>query len=800
MGVASAGQQTAGSGVATAASGRRLVCCVSLVTAIWSVSLLKWVWTGSTVPWDAKNQFYAFFRFLAQALHTGQSPFWNPYHYGGHPALADPQSLILSPLFLVWAWLDPAPSMRVFDALAYSHLLIGGVAIAFLGERRNWPIAATVLTAGIFMLGASAASRLNHTGIIAIFGLMPLALLTLEVALERNSLPAACGFAVIASIILLGRNQVALLVSLLLCAAAARDAMLSGRPVQFLADRWQVFAVMGGIIAVICIVPLLLTLEFASLSNRPEMDLPTALGSSLHPANLVTLAIPDAFGSQTADLAYWGPSYLTTPGSAATDVSFNYLFVGVVPVTLLIWLGISCGGIAKSGGRVWGGVLIFALAFAAGRYTPVFSLLFEQFPGISFFRRPNDATFLIGAALAFLAGHVLADFMEQGRAPARRGPALIALAMCVGVVASAFSVASVTRHAPALATEIAGALPLALAVIVATMVMRGRHQRVLAGSGLTAVALMELLTWNVASPLNAEAGSYYRLLERPRLGEHHPLDDLRAEISRRHRDGARPRVEITGLGGPWQNAATAFGIEATTGYNPLRIGLYDRFVVPGESPADPAGRQFPASFSDYGCSLARALGVEYLVLDRPLEKLTHLRKRPKAEPIRLGPDIWIYRLRPALPRVSFQPRIRVADVDATNFGALRNPPRSDLAVIDDETPPSKRLWLNRASGAHGEAKIVDWKTTEVVIDVNSKAAGVVVLHDNYYPGWIAEVDGQLVPILRADVLFRAVEVPAGRHRVRFRFEPLRFAHLMDAFHKLAHPQAPRYDDDWWAVP
>ena len=61
--------------------------------------------------------------------------------------------------------------------------------------------------------------------------------------------------------------------------------------------------------------------------------------------------------------------------------------------------------------------------------------------------------------------------------------------------------------------------------------------------------------------------------------------------------------------------------------------------------------------------------------------------------------------------------------------------------------------------------------------VDAPEAGVVVLRDLYYPGWTAAIDGQSVSILRADVLFRAVEVPAGRHTIVFRFEPLRLENL-----------------------
>jgi len=44
------------------------------------------------------------------------------------------------------------------------------------------------------------------------------------------------------------------------------------------------------------------------------------------------------------------------------------------------------------------------------------------------------------------------------------------------------------------------------------------------------------------------------------------------------------------------------------------------------------------------------------------------------------------------------------------------------------------------------------------------------LADLYFPGWTARVDGRPVPILRADFAFRALLLPAGRHRVEWSYE------------------------------
>ena len=72
---------------------------------------LAWPWLSGAVeiPYDAASQFYPQLAFLARSLATGQSPFWTPNIFAGWPQIADPQSLIFSPLHFIAALLVPQP-------------------------------------------------------------------------------------------------------------------------------------------------------------------------------------------------------------------------------------------------------------------------------------------------------------------------------------------------------------------------------------------------------------------------------------------------------------------------------------------------------------------------------------------------------------------------------------------------------------------------------------------------------------------------------------------------------------------
>ena len=763
---------------------------LGLTTLLWLVVATRWRAGAYTVPWDSKNQFFAFFRFLGRSFHDGTSILWNPYHYGGHPSIADPQSPVFWPQFLLWAALDPAPTLETFDMFVLAHLLLGGLALVLIGWRRGWPPPACILAAVVFMLGGPAMGRLNHVGITVCYGLFPVAVLLLDLALERRSLLLGAVFAVIASMIAIGRNQVALMLCLLLVALAVRHVLNAAVPRDYLRQRAGVLALMAGLGACLVAVPVALTLQLAANSNRPAETLATALEASLHPANLASAAVAQVFGALSEQPGYWGPGETTVPEVKSTDDSFNYLFVGWVPVVLLAWLGVAAGRLPESSRRTWMWALVAATLFSLGRYTPLFPLIFQYVPGFDFFRRPIDGVFVMVVLVAVLSGDLLASFMHRGRSGFRPLATTLAGIAGIAILAAALAVSARTGHALDSGLAIARALPTGLLVIALLWWGHRPDRRAVAAWGLAAIASAELLAFNVATRLNAEDAAYYRILEAPSGKDVQPLRELEAELARRHLEGARPRVEIIGLGGPWQNLAMTRRIEATGGYNPLRIGIYDRFVAPGEASATMEDRPFPATFNGYGCPLAQALGLEYLMLDRPLEMLPPARRPASATLLLGGPNVWLYRIRGPLPRVSFQSRIEIAHAEQLDGrGHLLHRPGPDRALIDVATPPSPALVQASRLGPFlepsGTARIRQWRPDSVAIDVEAARAGIVVLHDTFYPGWTADVDGAPVAVLRTDVLFRGVEVPAGRHRVTFRYRPFALASLGALLHRPA---------------
>lgn len=168
-----------------------------------------------------------------------------------------------------------------------------------------------------------------------------------------------------------------------------------------------------------------------------------------------------------------------------------------------------------------------------------------------------------------------------------------------------------------------------------------------------------------------------------------------------------------------------------------------------------------------------------------IEELTLMgagRRRTVAELLGMGrhelayrdPDVVIYRNLDALPRAFVTYRARVVPDDETALSIIDDPtfdPRDEVLLAGED-----KLTSSAPPSTVGErvskVQIVRYTSRQVEVEVELDQPGYLVLLDSYYPGWRVTVDGRPATIQRANVLFRAVALDAGRHMVTFVYDPL----------------------------
>jgi uncharacterized membrane protein YfhO len=81
--------------------------------------------------------------------------------------------------------------------------------------------------------------------------------------------------------------------------------------------------------------------------------------------------------------------------------------------------------------------------------------------------------------------------------------------------------------------------------------------------------------------------------------------------------------------------------------------------------------------------------------------------------------------------------------------------------------------FGKDSAAH--IQLTQYGLQELQYQSNNSQNGLAVFADIYYPyGWKAYVDGKETPIMKANYMLRAIKVPAGQHKIEFKFHPERF--------------------------
>ena len=724
--------------------------------------VLAWPWLSGavTIPWDAKGQAYPQIVFMARAFAAGDSPFWTPNVFAGFPQIADPQSEIFSPPFFLLALFNPAPSFRAVDGVVFGMLILAGLAlIAFFRDRR-WHPAGALVAAFAFSFGGSAAWRLQHIGEVISLCWFALTLLALSRALTRSSLLYGFASGVLAGFMALGRDQIALLCIFILTAFVVWH-LWDGRGLWRRLLRALPPLSMGFIGGVLTVaIPIAFTLFLADDSNRPGMDFEEAARGSLPPLALLSAVVSNLFGVDGPMKDFWGPPSSLVWGETDLALARNMgaIYFGAIPLAAL---ACAAGVLRDRAVRVFLAMMIFMLFYTVGRHTPFFELAF-WIPGVDLYRRPADATFPLCALLAILAGYGVHGIIARGervRMKAGAGAVALLFALCL------FLAFEKGRLAQASGALMIGAVSLTVAVAalyLAPLFMRRAPHLVLA-----ALAVLMTLDLAVSNRPNESTG-----LPPATYDELHPdstnetLALIRERLAAHAAPDRRDRVELAAVDYEWPNMGLVHGFDHDLGFNPIRLKLFTDATNAQDQVSVPEERTFSPLYAHFRSPLADLLGVRLIVSRYPLERMDKGFDAKDFHFIGQTKDGFVWENPRALPRVMAPGAGQVVDIDRmlTEGGW----PEIDFTrtVLLDGDEAGVLL-----QGPPGEAKIISYRNTEVIVQVTSTEGCYLVLNDVWHSWWAAQVDGAPAPILQANVMFRGVRLGPGSHQVRFSFDP-----------------------------
>jgi hypothetical protein len=599
-------------------------------------------------------------------------------------------------------------------------------------------------------------------------------LFLLMVALRRASWPWGAAAGLATGFIALGRDQVALL-GLYVLAAYVLWHWLDGegRRRRFVASVRPLAA--GAIVgALVMAAPVLLTALLAASSNRPEVGYDITIRGSLPPADLLTLVFADLFGAADPEVPYWGPpSFPWHEALGTTDLfhaqNIGQLYAGALVIVAVIGFGIVRGLLWSRDVRFFVAMLLLTLLYALGKYTPVFWAMYEVLPGVSLYRRPADAMFPFGLMLAICGGYLVHRWLMASVPPPaqwqRIAEAVIAAALVGGSIALAIAIGT---WRDAILPILTGVLVVACAIGALRLAYRLAATNALAAAAVLTAFLTVDLAWN--NRPNESTGlppSHYDALRPDTTNETVAL--LKEKLAAAAAPDRRDRVELIGIGYHWPNLGLVHDFDHLFGHNPLRLAGFARATNVADTVAVPDQRGFSPLLPSYNSPLENLFGVRFIATGVPIEEIDKRLKPGDLPLIARTKDAFVYENPNALPRVML-----VGDWRLANFAdLLRDGPWPDSdprRIVLLERAPRPAFPPMALSG--GTVHIVEYRNDEVVVEVDTPASAMLVLNDIWHPWWRATIDNQQVEILKANVLFRAVAVPPGKHTVRFTFNPI----------------------------
>jgi hypothetical protein len=673
---------------------------------------------------------YPFHVVAVERMRAFELPLWTTGVGAGLPVLANYQSALLSPF--TWLLLVvPLPGATV--VLAASRLLVGGAGMFCFLRRIGLSGWASGIGGLAYLLSPVTIVWLEHP-LANVSPWLPWMLLAADRAVEGGLARMGVLALVTALTFVGGHPHLALYITALGAAYAVAAAIARRRPLARIGRALCAIGV-GGSIAALQILPFL---EYAGQSRTIEMRSGYALNPFVAPLGvLMTALLPDAFGH---------PGYANYAGPLNYLEQLNYAGVSVL---LLAIVGLA------SAGRSWRPWFFAAVIVCGGLAmygAPGVHHLISALPLVRVASLVRLA-FLVAAAAAILAAFG-ADALARPLERAAR--TRISYLSCGAVLAIGLTLivfvegqrSFLARNALSGFVMEAAVACLMIAVATASVILL-RVRQGLPGR-VTAVAMGAI----VAAELFVFARGFHPLIDPAAVFPVTP------ELARLQEDKGIHRVVAAG-GGLLPNSALVFGLQDPRSYDGIGVKPYGELL----DSAFHWGDSFHAALR-FESPLFDLLNVQYILgppgMTLPADRFTRID----------GLAASLHRNERALPRAFLVDRYRV-ETGNTARRLLRDGGidyRREVLLeadpaIDDRPDPAPE------SSTPGDARIRRYRNERVEVETDAPGRRLLVLTDTWFPGWKAMLDGNDVRILRANVAFRAVAVPPGRHVVTFEYRP-----------------------------
>ncbi|MEW6756307.1 MAG: YfhO family protein [Candidatus Latescibacterota bacterium] len=718
-----------------------------IVALFWPAVLLRQTFFVQ----DVMVQNYPFRAFFAAALKEGSLPLWDPAINCGFPLFAEGQAGVLyPPNLLSYLLLSPAAGLNL-GILCHYWLAAAGMCL-FLRALGAGP--AACVTGGLtFACSGFLVVRAMSPNYVGVCAWMPVFFLSLEKWVREGRGSWAAVAAGVGGLQLLAGHPQAAAYALLAGLAFGAWRCWGGG----VGWRWAAGILAGIPLAAGCLaaVQLLPTAELVRASHRGGgLPWEEFVSMSLPPERLVTLLLPNYFGSDGVG-SYWGQ-----------EAGFFIQLCGYVGVLPLL-LALVALHQRRQGAAFFGALAGVGLVLALGRWTGVFDALYHL-PAMRSFRIPTRFLLWFAFAIAVLAGLGLDCLLARRGQGRHRGWWWV----CLGMAAVAGGMLWLNRRVllsseQDLLTLGGGSLAMLAgqlrqdAARLATLLLAGGL--VLSWRGGRGRALV---AWGVPLLIGADLFSFGRgfngLVDRA-VYEETPATARAILADWGANRAVSPRVLslVSEANSPYDWHGGWMLDQASYRAYPATLRLYTgglyglHNALPGWSPLH---LERHLEFARTYLGAADLAGVDYLVSARPL-------RRSGLRLILDGP-INVYRNSAALPRTYLVGDYEVEPASAERLGRLRSASFDPRRLVLLEESPELE-----PEGHGGEARITAYGLDRVEVEVRPRGTAILVLSDTAFPGWRAWVDGRPARILPANHVFRAVGVPAGAHRVSFRYEP-----------------------------